>query len=301
MIATTTDYLKLHFIVFLWGFTAILGKLVTIPAVEMVFYRTLLAAIGMGLLMVGMKTSFRTSNSDFWKVFLTGFIVAAHWLTFFISGRVSNASVSLVGFATGSLWTALIEPLARGRKIQGLEVFLGLLVIGGLYIIFAFNFEYPLGLFLGVLSGLTMAIFAVINSTFVARVNPYVITFYEMAGACVGTALFFPVYIHFWREGQGLQLSPTWTDWIYIAAMAWACSVYAYSVALKLMKKVSVFLISLTLNLEPVYGIITAVIVFGGAEKMNLNFYIGTLVILSAVIMYPLLKRRWGSPSIKIP
>jgi hypothetical protein len=130
--ASTTDYLKLHFIVFLWGFTAILGKLVTIPAVEMVFYRTLLAAIGMGLLMVGMKTSFRTSNSDFWKVFLTGFIVAAHWLTFFISGRVSNASVSLVGFATGSLWTALIEPLARGRKIQGLEVFLGLLVIGGL-------------------------------------------------------------------------------------------------------------------------------------------------------------------------
>lgn len=300
--ASTTDYLKLHFIVFLWGFTAILGKLVTIPAVEMVFYRTLLAALGMGVLMLGMKTSFRTSSSDFWKIFLTGFIVAAHWLTFFISGRVSNASVSLVGFATGSLWTALIEPLVHKKKIQGLEVFLGLLVIGGLYIIFAFDFEYPLGLLLGILSGLTMAIFAVINSTFVTHsINPYVITFYEMAGACIGTALFFPVYLMFWSNGEGLQLSPTGTDWIYIAAMAWACSVYAYSVALKLMKKVSVFMISLTLNLEPVYGIITAVLVFGGSEKMNLNFYLGTLVILSAVIMYPLLKRRWGSPSITIP
>src|SRR6478735_7240473 len=290
--ATTTDYFKLHFIVLLWGFTAILGKLVSIPAVEMVFYRTLLAAIGMGAVMLFLKTSFKISSSDFWKIFLTGFIVAAHWLTFFASGRVANASVSLVGFATGSLWTALIEPLVKRKKIQALEVGLGLMVIVRLYIIFAFDFQYPLGLLLGILSGLTMAIFAVINSTFVSRVNPYTITFYEMTGACLGTALFFPVYKTFLATDQQLHLIPSEMDWIYIAAMAWACSVYAYAVALNLMKKVSVFLISLTLNLEPVYGIVMAVIVFGDSEKMNLNFYLGTLVILGAVLSYPLLKTR---------
>ena len=261
----------------------------------MVFYRTLLAAIGMGAVMLFLKTSFKISSSDFWKIFLTGFIVAAHWLTFFASGRVANASVSLVGFATGSLWTALIEPLVKRKNIQALEVGLGLMVIVGLYIIFAFDFQYPLGLLLGILSGLTMAIFAVINSTFVSRVNPYTITFYEMTGACLGTALFFPVYKTFLATDQQLHLIPSEMDWIYIAAMAWACSVYAYAVALNLMKKVSVFLISLTLNLEPVYGIVMAVIVFGDSEKMNLNFYLGTLVILGAVLSYPLLKTRLAS------
>lgn len=293
MTPTTSDYFKLHFIVLLWGFTAILGKLVSLPAVEMVFYRTLLAAIGMGVVMIFFNTSFKVSSSDFWKIFLTGFIVAAHWLTFFISGRVANASVSLVGFATGSLWTALIEPLVKKKKIQKTEVGLGLMVIVGLYIIFAFDFDYPLGLLLGILSGLTMAIFAVINSTFVSRVNPYTITFYEMTGACVGTLLFFPIYTSLFATNHQLNLIPSWMDLVYIAAMAWACSVYAYAAALDLMKKVSVFLISLTLNLEPVYGIIMAVIVFGGSEKMNLNFYIGTLVILSAVLSYPLLKSKW--------
>jgi drug/metabolite transporter (DMT)-like permease len=289
---STADYFKLHFIVLLWGFTAILGKLVSIPAVEMVFYRTLLATIGMAFVMIIMKSSFRLSSSDFWKIFLTGFIVGAHWLTFFASGRIANASVSLVGFATGSLWTALLEPLAKRKKIQGLEVGLGLLVIAGLYVVFAFDFQYPLGLFLGILSGLTMAIFAVINSKLVVRINPYAITLYEMLGACVATALFFPFYIIFFSPDGQLHLLPAWTDWIYIAAMAWACSVYAYVVALNLMKKISVFMLSLTLNLEPVYGIVLAVIVFGKSEQMSINFYIGTLVILSAVLSYPLLKRK---------
>jgi drug/metabolite transporter (DMT)-like permease len=116
-----------------------------------------------------------------------------------------------------------------------------------------------------------------------------------MTGACLGTALFFPVYTTFFTADQQLHLIPSWTDWICIAAMAWACSVYAYAVALNLMKKVSVFFISLTLNLEPVYGIVMAVVVFGDSEKMNLNFYMGTFIILCAVLSYPLLKTRLAS------
>ena len=292
MAATTTDYLKLHFVVFLWGFTAIIGKLVTIPSVEMVFYRTLLAAVGMGAVILILRGSFKVSQSDLIKLLLTGFIVALHWLTFFASGRISNPSTSLVGFATCSLWAALIEPMAKRGKIRGVEVGLGIVVIIGLYIIFSFDFQYPMGLFLGILSGLTCAIFAVINSQLVSRVSSFTITFYEMIGACIGVALFFPIYTSQWAP-EGLQLAPTVMDWIWIAVLSLVCSVYAYAVAINLTKKLSVFFIQLTLNLEPVYGIILALLVFGKNEVMGWSFYAGTAVILGAVVAYPFVKNRF--------
>lgn len=292
MIATTKDYIQLHFLVFLWGFTAVLGKLVSIPSVEMVFYRTLLAATGMAALILVVRGTFVVSKSDFIKIMLTGFIVAIHWLTFFGSGRVSNPSTSLVGFATCSFWAALIEPIAKRKKIQILEIGLGLVVIIGLYIIFADDFQYPLGMFLGIISGLTAAMFSVINSKLVVRVNAHTITFYEMASACVIIFLFFPLYQNTWADDGQLDLVPLWSDWIYIAIMAWACSVYAYSVAINLTKKLSVFFIQLALNLEPVYGITLALIVFGDKEVMGWNFYAGTIIIISAVALYPILKKR---------
>ena len=292
MIARTNDYIHLHFIVFLWGFTAVLGKLVSIPSVEMVFYRTLLAALGMAALILVVSGTFVVSKADFIKLMLTGFIVAIHWLTFFGAGRVSNPSTSLVGFATCSFWAALIEPIAKRKKIQILEIGLGLVVIIGLYIIFAGDFQYPLGLLLGIISGLTAAMFSVINSKLVVRVNAHTITFYEMASACLIIFLFFPLYQNTWADNGLLNLVPLWSDWIYIAIMAWACSVYAYSVAINLTKKLSVFFIQLALNLEPVYGITLALIIFGDQEVMGWNFYAGTIIIISAVALYPFLKKR---------
>lgn len=292
MIATTRDYLNLHFLVFLWGFTAVLGKLVSIPSVEMVFYRTLLAAAGMAALIIVMRGTFSANRSDLIKILLTGIIVAIHWLTFFASGRIANPSTSLVGFATCSFWAAILEPLAKRKQIQPLEIGLGLVVIVGLYIIFAGNFEYPLGLALGIVSGLTAAMFSVINSKLVVRVNSYTITFYEMLSACVFILICLPIYKNYLAEDGLLQMIPLWQDWIYIAIMAWACSVYAYSAAINLTKKLSVFFIQLALNLEPVYGITLALIVFGQQEVMELNFYLGTIIILSAVALYPILKKR---------
>ncbi len=295
---TTSDYLKLHFIVFLWGFTGILGKLITIPAVEMVFYRTLLAAFGMGVLILLMRGTFRVSQRDFIRIILTGFIVGIHWLAFFLSARLANVSVSLVGFATGSLWTAFLEPLVKRQKIRYIEVAFGLMVLTGLYIIFSSDFGYSGGLLLGIFSGLTCAIFSIINSQLVQRVDSFTITFYEMTGACLIIVLFFPFYQEGWATGNILRLTPTGTDWIYILLLAWLCSVYGYSAAVQLTKRISVFLFQLTMNLEPVYGIIMAVMVFGETEKMNSNFYVGTLFILMSVLLYPLMKRRFtASPS----
>lgn len=290
---TVTDYLKLHFIVFLFGFTAILGKLISIPSVEMVFYRTLLAAIGMATLILFLKGSFAVpSQKDFWKLMLTGLIVALHWLTFFGSGRLANPSVSLVGFATCSFWAALIEPIAKKKKIRPMEVGLGIAVLIGLYVIFSFDFNYPLGLLLGIASGLTAAIFSVINSKMVTRISSYAITFYEMIAACVGIVIFFPFYQKYISGGE-LQLMPSAMDWVYLAILGWVCSVYAYSQMIDLSKKLSVFFIQLALNLEPVYGIGFAILIFGKQEVMGWSFYVGTSIILVAVALYPLLKRNF--------
>lgn len=291
--ASTVDYLKLHFIVFLWGFSAILGKLVTIPAVEMVWIRSILAAAGMGIVIFFTRGNFKVSRNDRLKLFAIGFIVAFHWIAFFGSARVSNVSVSLVGFATNSLWAALLEPMFNKTQIKKYELILGLLVLTGLYIIFSFDFEYKLGLLFGVLAGFTSALFSVFNSKMVKRISARSITFYEMIGVFLGTSIFLPVYQYAWATDHQLHLFPPAMDFLYIAILAGVCSVYAYTVAVELMKRVSVFMIQLTLNLEPIYGIIMAVIIFGQQEKMSVNFYIGTLVILSAVITYPLFKKRF--------
>lgn len=288
-----SDYLKLHFIVFLWGFSAILGKLVSIPAVEMIFYRAILSAAGMGIVILIVRGSFALTRTQLIQLSLIGFIVAIHWLAFFGSARISNVSVSLVGFATNSLWAALLEPMFNRSRIKKFELVLGLVVITGLYIIFSFDFQYTGGLMLGVLAGFTSALFSVLNSKMIKHIPAFTITFYEMLAVFISIGLFLPFYKIFWAEDQALQLSPAFMDWIWIALLAGVCSVYAYSVAVELMKKISVFMIQLTLNLEPLYGIIMAVIIFGQDEKMSVNFYLGTIVILCAVASYPLLKSRF--------
>ena len=292
--ATRSDYLKLHFLVFLWGFSGILGKLVSIPAYEMVFYRTMLSAVGIAMVMLAVREKFQLGSNQVIVLLLTGSTVGLHWVFFFEAARVSNVSVSLVGFATNSLWTAILDPFFQKRPIKKFEILLGLIVMLGLYVIFSFNFDYPLGLMLGVLAGLTSALFASINSRLVKTIPAYTISFYEMVGAFISLGLFMPIYQITFAPGNTLHLLPTTMDWVYMVVLAGACSVYAYTAAVELMKKISVFVIQLSLNLEPVYGIIMAVIIFGSEEKMGTNFYLGTLIILSAVLLYPFLKKRYS-------
>lgn len=294
--ATRADYAKLHFIVFLWGFSAILGKLISIPAFEMIFFRGLLSAAGIGIVILITRGSFKVTRPQLIKLLLIGVVVTIHWIAFFGSARISNVSVSLVGFATNSLWAALLEPWFNKSRIKKFELLLGLTVLAGLYIIFSFDFEYAGGLMLGILAGFTSALFSVFNARMVREVSPYAITFYEMISIFLilgSILLIYPIF----SSGYSFNLSPTWQDWIFLVLLSGACSVYAYSVAVELMKKISVFVIQLTLNLEPLYGIIMAVIIFGDTEKMNTNFYIGTVIILSAVASYPFLKKRFDKPA----
>ncbi len=187
------EYIELHFITILWGFTAALGLLIEIPVVEMVFYRTLVAAIGLFLLVYYRNFGFNIGTGAILKISLTGLIFTAHWILFFASARESNASVSLIGFATTTFWISLLEPLVTKSRFKGFEVLIGLVVIGGIYIISQAEFDFVFGLLLGIGSAILAAIFAVLNKNFIKKHNPFVITFYEMLGACLGTGLFFPV------------------------------------------------------------------------------------------------------------
>lgn len=284
----TKDYLKLHFVVLIWGFTAILGLLITIPSVELVFFRTLISMIGLGALLYFRKRVFSLGSKEIMKIMATGVLISAHWILFFWAAKVSNASVCLAGIATCSFWTSFLEPMANKRAVKWFEVLLGLVVIAGLYVIFRFEFNHALGLSMAIVSALLASSFTVINSNFTKRHNPYMITFYEMVGAFITTAIFLPFYALYFTNGQ-INLTPSPLDWLWILILALVCTVYAYSVSVELMQKISAFMVNLTVNMEPVYGIILAVLIFGESEEMNGGFYWGTLIILASVMAYPFL------------
>jgi drug/metabolite transporter (DMT)-like permease len=286
------DYLHLHFIVLIWGFTAILGLLIEIPSVEVVFFRTLIAAVGLYILLKIWKKKIVLGNRrDYLVILGTGALIAAHWILFFLSARISNVSVCLAGMATCSLWTSLIEPIYQKRKVKGFEVILSVIAFIGIGIIFNVEFDYLSGLLVAVLSAFISAVFTVINGSLTKRHDPYVITFYEMIGACVSTILFFPIYR--WLFVDSIVLNPTSLDLIYLAVLAIVCTVYAYSISVELMKRMSAFSINLVVNLEPVYGIILALLIFGASEEMSNGFYAGTFLILISVLLYPVLNKRY--------
>lgn len=291
MDSSLKDYLQLHFIVLLWGFTAILGVLISIPAVEIVFYRTLLASLALAALLAYRKRNFQLGVAPISGMLLTGALIAGHWVLFFAAARIATVSVCLAGMATATLWTSILEPMVTKRSIKAYEVALGLVIIGGLYVIFRFEFDHAVGLTMAVISAFLASCFTVINGEFTKKHNGYMVTFYEMAGACLTIALLFPLYRHlFPAEGEGLPF-PTATDWIWIAILALVCTVYAYSASVELQKRLSAFSVNLSVNLEPVYGIILAMLIFKEDEQMTAGFYAGTAIILLAVLVYPLFVR----------
>lgn len=292
------DYFQLHFIVLLWGFTAILGKLIEVPSTELVFYRTLVAALGLFAFLKFKKENLFIDGNGLWQIMFTGVLISFHWILFFEATRVSNVSVCLAGMATSSLWTSILEPIASGKKTKWYEVVLGIVVILGLYVVFHFEFKYLAGLMMAIFSAMLASIFSITNAKFVKKYNHFTITFYEMVGAFLATAVLIPIYNYRVTKDFGFHLLPTTHDWVYIVILGLVCTVYAYSIAVELMKRISAFAINLTVNLEPVYGILLAVVFFDEHNTMTNGFYFGTLIILLAVLVYPALK-KWDEKRLK--
>jgi len=280
------NYLHLHFIVFIWGFTAVLGALISLEAFSLVWYRMLLASVFIGAYLFITKKSLQVPRSVLLGFVLAGVIIALHWVTFFAAIKVSNVSITLVMMSTGSFFTALMEPFWFRRKIIWYEVVFGLIVIFGVYLIFKIESGYEEGMLLALISAFLAAVFNLLNGRFVQRYKPSVISFYEL---CSG-ALFITVFLFF---SDGLtkdlfQLAPS--DWGYLLLLALVCTAYAFIASVKVMKYISPYTVMLTINLEPVYGILLAFFILGEREKMNPGFYLGALLILIMVIANGVLK-----------
>ncbi len=282
-------HLQLHFIVVLLGFTAILGALISLPAIELVWYRMLIAFAGLYFFFLLRRITFRVPLRKILPLLGIGIVVALHWITFFHAIKVSNVSVTLGVFASTTLFTSFIEPLTQKRRIFWLEVLIGLVIIGGIYLIFQYEFHFMEGILWSLLSALLNGLFVVLNRNISTRHHPSVISFWEMIGGFLFISVFLLVSGGFKPEFFQIPAS----DVFYLLILGFICTAYAFAAIVDVMKILSAYTVVLAVNLEPVYGIIMAHFFFPEAERMSGGFYLGTLIIMTSVFAYPFLKRKF--------
>ena len=282
------NLLHLHFIVFIWGFTAILGKLITLESLPLVWIRMGLATVFIAVYISITKFSLKVSKRTLFWLLGGGIVVALHWVTFFLAIKVSTVSVALAMMSTGAFFTALMEPFWYGRKIIGYEIVFGLLVITGLYLIFKVETQYVYGMTIALISAFLAAVFSLINGKLVQTHRPSIISFYELG---VGV-LFLTIILGInGNINLNLIIYPL-MDWIYLIILALICTAYAFIASVRIMRVLTPYTVMLTTNLEPVYGILLAWFIFGSEEKMKPMFYVGALIILMTVIANGILKQR---------
>lgn len=280
------NYIHLHFIIFIWGFTAILGALISIDAIPLVWYRMLLAVVFILLYIIIKKIPLKVTKQVFLGLVVTGVIIALHWITFFMAIKVSNVSVTLATISTAALFTSILEPIWYKRKVIWYEVFLGLIVIVGLYIIFDVERNYVTGIVLALISAFLASVFSLVNSKYVKSYKASVISFYELLSGVFFLSLYFLFSGSFTPHFFSLNTN----DWIYLIILASVCTCYAFIAGVHVMRHLSPYTVMLTVNLEPVYGIVLAFLFFGDKEKMSPQFYIGALIILLTVIANGIIK-----------
>ncbi|WP_430401133.1 DMT family transporter [Flavobacterium sp.] len=281
------SYLLLHFIVFIWGFTAILGALISLDALPLVWWRMSLAVVFILIYIKIKNIDLKIPKKTFLSFLFAGLIIALHWLTFFKAIKVSNVSVTLACLSTGAFFTSILEPLLFGKKVVWYEVLFGLIVIAGLYIIFNVEVDYVFGIVLALTSAFLSALFTVINAKYTKIYMPSVISFYELSG---GVA-FLSIYLLF-TDGFTIDFfSLSIEDLGWLILLASVCTAYAFIASVKVMKYLSPYTVMLTINLEPIYGIILALLIFKDSEHMNPMFYVGAGIILLTVILNGLIKK----------
>ncbi len=289
------SYLHFHVIVFIWGFTAVLGALISLDAVPLVWYRMLLASGFIFLYIKWKKRNLKLTKRKLLILIIAGIVIALHWLTFFGAIKVSNVSITLALLSTGAFFTSILEPIFYKRKFVGYEILFGLLVIVGLYIIFQVETKYTLGIILGLISAFLSAVFTLINGKLIKNTAPSVISFYELLTGVVAISIYLAIMSFSSGGDKGFNLAfftISSEDWWYLLILASICTAYAFIAAVAVMKHLSPYTIMLTINLEPIYGIFLAFLIFGSKEQMNPQFYYGALLILSTVILNGFLKTK---------
>ncbi|MHC5353055.1 DMT family transporter [Myroides sp. LJL115] len=282
------SYMYLHMIVFIWGFTAILGHLISLSALPLVWYRIAIAIITLVLVFVLGKRSFLLPKKRLLQILAAGGVIALHWLTFFWAIKVSNISVTLACLSTGAFFASILEPIFYKRKIVYYEVFLGLVVMAALGLIFSVSGHFVGGIVLALCAAFLSALFSIINAKLVEHSPAYLITFYEMVGGFIILSL-----VLLFSGGFTLEFfDVNYQDWFWLFILGVFCTAFAFLGSVYILKDLSPYTVMLTINLEPIYGILLALILFKDSESMNSTFYFGAALILSTVIANGILKNR---------
>jgi len=282
-------YLQLHLAVFLFGFTAILGKLITLEQTALVWNRLWIAVLGL-IFIPGVLAGIRNiSKTNFIKFAGIGILVALHWLTFYGSIKVGNsASVTLACLATSSLFTSILEPLITKSKFQWIELLLGLLVIVGIYFLSGVGETYYWAIVIGVVSAFLASLFSTLNKKYISGQNTLSVSTIELASGFLFISVCYPVLHYVLPQPQWF---PEGDDWWWLIVLGLLCTSLAFALSLDALKVISAFISNLSINLEPVYGILLAIWLLNEDKDLNFDFYFGTTIILGAVLLHPILTK----------
>lgn len=275
-------FIQLHVAVFLAGFTAILGKLIQLNEGVLVWYRMLITFITLAIIMYWRREMKHVPVKEILIICGVGVIVAVHWVTFYGSIKYSNVSVSLTCLSAIGFFTSFFDPLINRRKVDYVEVFLGLLCIAGIYLIFDFYPEFKLGILFGIISAMLASLFPIFNARLLKKHGGKTVTLYEMAGGVVALTFILPFYL---MKFPAAYYIPTLSDWLWLLVLAWLCTVLSFLLSLNALKKISPFTCNLTYNLEPVYGIIMAFIIFHENKFLGAGFYWGLGLIMLSIVL----------------
>ncbi|MES2760826.1 MAG: DMT family transporter [Bacteroidota bacterium] len=284
----------LHLIVFIWGWSPILGKGISADALQLVWFRIAITIFLMAFYLIYIKADLRISLKKLWQLTAVGFIICIHWLCFYGAIKVSNVSVTMAAFSTGTLFTAITEPLIYKRKFVWYELIIGLIIIAAICLIFSVEIKYGMGILLGVLAAFTASIFSVLNGVLIQDkkepISSPVLSFVELTMALVGLSIF----LLFNGSFTGAFFSISGQDIVLLSLLAGVCTVYPFIASVNLMKHLSPYTINLTVNLEGVYGIILACILFQENKDLSITFYVGFGIILAVIFLNALLKQRFS-------
>ncbi len=275
------SHLQLHFIVFIWGFTAVLGALISIKEASLVWYRMLLAGFFLLAFLLYKRKSILLPVKEIINLVLVGFLIAIHWIFFFKAINISNVSITLAMFSGGAFMASLLEPLFYKRKMLWYEVFFGLIIIAGLFIIMQVEIQYLNGILCALFSIFVGVVFTLLNGKLILKHDSTVIALYEFFAGFI----FVTIYLLFEGKFTAKFFQVSANDWILTLILSSICTAYAFTASVNVMKKLSPYTVMLTTNLEPVYGIFLAYFIIGGTEKMSSSFYIGSIIILITVIL----------------
>ena len=274
--------IRLHVAVFIWGFTAVLGRAISLQESWLVWWRMCITTVSLWVLFFFLKKIEKISFASFISIAGTGTLLAIHWLCFYGSIKISNVSIALTCFAMTGLMSSFIEPIFFRKKFNGFEMLLGLFALAGMALIYKGNLQFSNGIYLGLFSTFLYVLVSVINKKYVAVYKPETLTLYQLSGGFLGLSILLPVYLYFFAAKE---IMPQGYDWLWLFLLSWACTIFAFMIYISALKKVSAFTANLSLTLEPVYGIILAFFIYHENKQLSSHFYFGMALIMVAVFL----------------